>query len=90
MEEGERKQFAERLHEYSNFPGIPDRIQTDLIAASVLINSGSMVGEPEKKEEQSSSFEMEEPISTKYMVANEFDAIGYAKEILQRYGNKKL
>lgn len=93
MDESERKQLAERIHGYSSMPGIPEQVQGDLIQAAVLIYSGKAEEEsqPEKKEDKKSedysSFLNEEPISLKYMGANGFDHIGYANEVLRKYGS---
>ena len=84
MKDQERKALAERLHSYSNMPGIPSQVQNDLIQASVLIYANQPQEEPEKKAEE---LQPEEPISKQFMGTNGFDHIGYANEILRRYGN---
>jgi hypothetical protein len=83
MEDQERKALAERLHSYSGMPGIPEQVQNDLIQASVLIYAN----QPEEPEKKTEELQLEEPISKQFMGANGFDHIGYANEILRRYGN---
>ena len=96
MDESERKQLAERLHSYSAMPGIPSEIQTDLVKAAVLIHAGEPAKEDaesrpqESNGEKNSSEPDDEPISLKYMGANGFDHIGYANEVLQKYGSINL
>lgn len=84
MEDQERKALAERLHSYSGMPGIPEQVQDDLIRASVLIYANQPQEEPKKKAQEP---QPEEPISKQFMGTNGFDHIGYANEILRRYGN---
>lgn len=96
MDESERKQLAERLHSYSAMPGIPSEIQTDLVRAAVLIYAGEPAKDDarsqpqESVEEKDSSESEDEPISLKYMGANGFDHIGYANEVLRKYGSVNL
>ena len=84
MEDQERKALAERLHSYSSMPGIPEQVQNDLIQASVLIYANQP---QEKSENKTQESVQEEPISKQFMGVNGFDHIGYANEILRRYGN---
>ena len=96
MDEIERKQLAERLHSYSAMPGLPSEIQTDLVKAAVLIHAGEPAKDDAKSqpqesvEEKNSSKFDEEPISHKYMSDNRFDHIGYAHEVLRKYGLSNL
>jgi len=95
MDESERKQLAERIHGYSSMPGIPEQIQNDLIAASVLIYSGKAEEEPqqeikkesekETKVEDYSRFLDSQPMSLKYLGPDGFDYIGFAKELNEKH-----
>ena len=84
MDESQRKQLAERLHGYSSMPGIPEQIQNDLIQASVLIHTNKIQEEDEEKIQETIA---EESISLKYLSQEGFDHIGYAEEVLRRYGS---
>ena len=92
MDEAERKQLAERLQSYSGMPGIPEAVSEDLVQAAVLIHFN--VQEPqenvEKNQETPQETEPEEPISSKFMGVNGFDNIGYANEIIRKFGNIDL
>ena len=95
MDESQRKQLAERLHGYSSTPGIPEQIQNDLIAASVLIYSGKAEEEPQqeiKKESEKETrvedylrFLDSQPISLKYLGPDGFDYIGFAEDLSKNY-----
>jgi len=84
MDESQRKQLAERIHGYSSMPGIPEQIQNDLIQASVLIHANKTQEEDERKIQEPVA---EEPTSLKYLSQEGFDHIGYAQEVLRRYGS---
>lgn len=89
MDEVDRKQLAERLQSYSGMPGIPEAVSEDLVQAAVLIYFN--VQEPqepvEKSQEPPKEPEAEEPISSRFMGVDGFDHIGYANEILRKFGN---